>query len=93
MSIRATTTHVDKYGVTHRIDLLKDGYVGASTELRGTSSFIGFNHDNLNEDVVFRTPVMSGRLDASLWVDSSAGRLHDGVVPGWHLVLAWHCRA
>jgi hypothetical protein len=74
MSIRATTTHVDKYGVTHRIDLLKDGYVGASTELRGTSSFIGFNHDNLNEDVVFRTPVMSGRLDASLWVDSSAGR-------------------
>jgi hypothetical protein len=74
MSIRATTTHIDKYGVTHRIDLLKDGYVGASTELRGTSSFIGFNHDNLNEDVVFRTPVMSGRLDASLWVDSSAGR-------------------
>jgi hypothetical protein len=72
MSVRATTTHVDKYNVTHRIDLLLTGYVGASTELSGTSGFLRFTHENLSEADVFSTPIQRGRLDYGVWIDSSA---------------------
>jgi hypothetical protein len=72
MSVRATSTHVDKYNVTHRIDLLRTGYVGASTELRGTSGFLRFTHENLSESDVFSTPIQRGRLDYGVWIDSSA---------------------
>lgn len=66
--IRATCTHIDKYGVTHRVDLLKAGYVGAATELRGTDAFIRFEHENLNEANVFATPVQKGRLEFGAWI-------------------------
>lgn len=72
MSVRATTTHIDKYGVTHRIDLVKSGYVGSSTELRGSDGFLRFAHENLSEADVFSTPVQRGRLDYGVWIDSSA---------------------
>jgi hypothetical protein len=74
MSVRATTTHIDKYGVTHRIDLEQTGYVGASTELRGTEGFIVFNHDNFDEANLFATPVQKARLDYGFWINDSAGQ-------------------
>jgi hypothetical protein len=74
MSVRATTTHIDKYGVTHRIDLEQVGYGGASTELRGTEGFILFSHDNFNEANLFATPVQKARLDYGFWINDSAGQ-------------------
>jgi hypothetical protein len=74
MSVRATTTHIDKYGVTHRIDLEQTGYVGASTELRGTEGFIRFNHDNFDEANLFATPVQKARLDYGFWINDNAGQ-------------------
>jgi hypothetical protein len=71
MSVRATTTHIDKYGVTHRIDLIRTGYVGASTELRGSDAFLQFAHENLSEADVFGTPIQRGRLDFGVWIDST----------------------
>jgi hypothetical protein len=70
MSVRATTTHIDKYGVTHRIDLVKTGYGGSATELRGTDGFIQFTHENLSESDVFSTPIQRGRLDYGVWINS-----------------------
>lgn len=72
MSVRATTTHIDKYGVTHRIDLILTGYGGSATELRGTSGFLRFTHENLSEADVFSTPIQRGRLDYGVWIDSTA---------------------
>jgi hypothetical protein len=72
MSVRATTTHIDKYGVTHRIDLVKTGYGGSATELRGTDGFIQFTHENLSESDVFSTPIQRGRLDYGVWINSDA---------------------
>jgi hypothetical protein len=74
MSVRATTTHIDKYGVTHRIDLEQTGYGGASTELRGTEGFIRFSHDNFDEANLFSTPVQKARLDYGFWINDSAGQ-------------------
>ena len=70
MSVRATTTHIDKYEVTHRIDLVKTGYGGSATELRGTDGFIQFTHENLSESDVFSTPIQRGRLDYGVWINS-----------------------
>jgi hypothetical protein len=74
MSVRATTTHIDKYEVTHRIDLVKTGYGGSATELRGTDGFIQFTHENLSESDVFSTPIQRGRLDYGVWIDSDSQR-------------------
>jgi hypothetical protein len=74
MSVRATTTHIDKYDVTHRIDLEQTGYGGTATELVGTSGFINFAHDNFNEANLFATPVQKGRLDYGFWINDSAGQ-------------------
>jgi hypothetical protein len=74
MSVRATTTHIDKYGVTHRIDLERAGYGGASKELQGTSGFIDFSHDNFNEANLFAIPLHKARLDYGFWINDSAGQ-------------------
>jgi len=71
--MRANTIHIDKYGVQHEIKLLKAGYGGASTELRGSAGFLRFQHDNLNEANPFVTPIQNGRLEFGAWIDSSAG--------------------
>jgi hypothetical protein len=72
MSVRATTTHIDKYAVTHRIDLVKTGYGGSATELRGTDGFIQFTHENLSESDVFSTSIQKGRLDYGVWINSDS---------------------
>jgi hypothetical protein len=71
--MRANTIHIDKYGVQHEIKLLKAGYGGASTELRGSAGFLRFQHDNLNEANPFVTPIQNGRLEFGAWIDSVAG--------------------
>lgn len=80
MSVRATATHIDKYGVTHRIDLHKSGYGGSATEMRGTSGFIQFQHENLNESNPFATPVQKGRLEFGVWVESGSQAVIDELV-------------
>lgn len=71
--MRANTIHIDKYGVQHEIKLLKAGYGGASTELRGSAGFLRFQHDNLNEANPFVTPIQNGRLEFGAWIESVAG--------------------
>jgi len=74
MSVRAFTTHFDKYGVRHDIELVKPGYSGASTELRGSDGFLQFTHENLSESDVFSTPIQRGRLDYGVFIDSDGAR-------------------
>jgi hypothetical protein len=71
--MRANAIHIDKYGVEHEIKLLKAGYGGVSTELRGSAGFLRFQHDNLNEANPFATPIQNGRLEFGAWIESSAG--------------------
>ena len=71
--MRANAIHIDKYGVEHEIKLLKAGYGGASTELRGSAGFLRFQHDNLNEANPFVTPIQNGRLEFGAWIESVDG--------------------